>query len=792
MPSIVGNSAYAASLPFTAQGGAWYDGKNIMVGFYDGDGVVNNPIQVSVADAGDMVFTQQDITGDNIASYNRGYKFNFFFGYRATYAMLIHTDGSTLNGLYVDDNDQIVRQYPLEGLGFGVSALGVITSSVTIDRNDRIWVAGNNNTHLQIQRGTNPYNLTPLDGVVTVRATSGSGCMPQWISYEDGRVGLLSAMNTDLTLYYDEWDGDGNRTVTDEVVTTDISSWAYTRGVATRDNQLFVMWRSSSTPSDLKYRVRSAGTGGTWGTVGAARADIDGTAGNFQTTADYGKDGEVVIFYYDGTDINHFRWTGGSTFTSNTQFVAAPTLINTLFSAPYFESHKIPFVYHLSNGDIMCETLDLTPTEVYSGDGNLLSTAGHNYQATAGTDIQSFTKGTISLHMFMGRDNIPKVIFEDDGTFNAPVEWGHRYWDFHNTITGTIDNDGYVYTATGGRTGTSTNTLIIKKSNYPLDHASFEADLVYSNWVDISPSPGMIGRGYKGLLADRNGVLYLIFGENVTDYTVREYRSAAWSAKTIIVSTTYDPNHTYFGGFALDDDAGQESIHLTVTYHKDDATPGIPGGTILQDAMWYINILPDGDGTFTIRESDKTTIIAAPANESTMELIDTDTANHYWAVGGGMGVLSDGSPIFAAGRRSSSDPYATESIGVWTVSAGVWSYQELQNSNFPHYYPPRIVVGGNGIFVTTGKVVSDIVEIISFISLDDGASWGNVRNETSGSLFDNYYAVPSPRNATSNNLLFHSRLSRNYSELIFATLILEFTPGSSQASKLHISIGIRI
>lgn len=776
MASVVGNSGYAASLPFQAQSGVMFDGKNIIANFYDDPtGATARTPSISVADTADMVFTQQDhVRSSPAQTITRGYHFTSWYGYRATYGMMVFWDGEQLNGGYLNDDTNVQAAYPGTGLGYGtVTGFDAGKAvSVIIDSTDRPWCAGSDATSLKVARCTNAYNLTPQDTIITIRTNNSQSSMPQLISFENGCVGLVSAMNHNMTVYYDEWDADGNRTVTDEVVTTDISSWAYTRAVATRDNQIFLLWRSSSTTSDLKYSVRdTTGVSGTWSVAAAAKGDIDGTAGNFTSCANYGTDDEVHVFYFDGTDIQHFSWTSVGGITTNDTFVAAPSLLSTGMCAPYFDSALIPVIYHLTGGDIMCETYTLAQTTVNSPDKTVVSKQGHNYQATAGTDIQSFSFGGKNLHLYMGRDNIAYAVYEDAGVFSTPIKWSKRFWDLHNTITGTVNSDGYVYTAVGGRNAGMVNYIVIKKSNYPLNHASFEGDLDPSNWTDVSPT-NITGRGYKALMVDDDDTLYLIYGNAVDSYTILERRGGTWAAgQQIIDTSTFGANHAYFDAFVLDDDPTQ-SIHLFWSYHDDTLTPGIPGGLILQDELFYINILPDGDGTFTLRESDKTTTIASPATHLTSEVVYSDDANFYTALGGGVINLADGTPMLAIARRSASTPYATTSMGVWTVSAGVWSYDELQTTGFPHYTVPRIVSGAGGTFVTSSDESSGVVELISYLSKDAGVSWETARAETSGSSFDNYYAVPSPRDADENNLLFHSRISRNYSELIFSTLSL--------------------
>jgi hypothetical protein len=457
----------------------------------------------------------------------------------------------------------------------------------------------------------------------------------------------------------------------------------------------------SSASRDLAYKIRDR-VSGTWGNVGTVTSDIlydpnDYGSSYFTSCADVGHTEIVYIFYYNGTTPSNgnivYRTWDGSSISSATTFVSAPSLKSGNFTAPLFDSDKIPVLYHLASNSIMLEKLDLTKTQ-FSSDGMLVSLTGDNSQGTWIEDkvVTAYPKTLVTYidrsHKLYGR------IYNHD-TSSWEGSWTNmtskRYWDLHNVLTISIDPNKFIYAYEGGRehgSNPAPNYLIAYKSKYTLDDVNFSLNTQDTNkWDNISPT-NLAGRGYKRIIVDNYGIPHLLFWWETT-LSIREYRNSVWSSATNLVFTTYPPAYPYWLNACLGmETTGQKSIHLCWSYRQITYQPEVTKGNILQWELNYMQIIPNGAGGYTAKtstggslslpctETNKdniysgSTIMSQRANSTAYSVGNTVTLvtnNGHWYECTTAGTSASGPPTFNTNHYSTT----TDGSVVWTEQ-GLW------------------------------------------------------------------------------------------------------------------------
>lgn len=492
--------------------------------------------------------------------------------------------------------------------------IGCQRGSVIYDANNYIWKSGNNpdgaNAKCQVQRSVDPF--VPSAGWETAfDAVTGSSTViaSQTIAYPDGAVGLLYARGgAPSSLYYrhlaagaDPSTGWGSE---DTVVSANIGIWYTFRGVVTRNGKLVVVYLED-TSADLRYRIYTPGTG--WGTDLLLASDYGGadTSAYFSSMTNLGEEESVLAGYWDGTNIVTREWNGTS-WSGKTTRKASPSFANNHVGMPLSGYNKGAVVWHESgSNDIIISDFSLTPTEVGTA-GVLVSGGGQPDHGTAIFSNQVVSYGDYSLIAFFGRDHRAYLRWRDDDAeswLEGPTPMSEQVWDHHHAIELTIDSSGYAYYSFYGRATSEAYTLKVIKSDYPIsDTVNFSLDLAI-DWTDISPTSLTVDGGYKQMIVDQADVVYLILAQtsDFQDVTIREYRSASWSSPTTLLDITAtgpDNDLVYVGQAVLGKEpSGQKSISFHWTW-RDGATVDHPAGSVVNDSLNYMKVIPQGTGSF--------------------------------------------------------------------------------------------------------------------------------------------------------------------------------------------------
>ena len=551
-PKVIVATSYNHAIQPPFQSGVWFDGENITVNYYSGDGSEYLSPMLAHADISDYVFVQQelpDLRGTN-NPIHRAYEFSSWPKFNGTWTMPVFitsnsaTPDTALRAAFHHDTLDEYQEYSAgHPLSNAVYPISYSFPAIAIDESGTTWFGGRNNATNQIE--VNHVNeFFQLDGTLTttILDTSASVGAVQIIPLENRNVGFVYGVAAG-TLYYRELDRETQQFSTAVQINTGYDSSPAAglnfRAVATRAGNIFVAWHD--TEQTVVYRVYN---GSTWGTVGALTRGLPPglVAGGFTTSAITGRENMVAIATITPTGIDYKTWDDG-VMSSPTEVLSGNFWdgINAgHIQAPFFDSQKFVIAYiDFAIGLLKAHDIDIPPIGTPVMNTTLLSTFGAHFEATY-RGRHSATRGKISLHQFIGKDMKSYVVYENDGVFSTPVAWSKRYFDGHNQSIITISPAGYVYLAEGGRAAaTVKNHIKIFRSPVTIDNPAFESKLEQSQWVDISPPEQKqftTGRGYKEMLVDRNETLYVMtasgYGE-LTQWYVREYRPDIFTVDTI-------------------------------------------------------------------------------------------------------------------------------------------------------------------------------------------------------------------------------------------------------------------
>jgi hypothetical protein len=798
---VIGTSSYSAALSFPPQSKIVYDGLNYKFLFYSGSGSSTN---FRLKSSFSNLKTDWDIEtfpydSTPIPNLTKGYNYDVFQGFKQTYDFtyyFILDQISTVKKVGALLLDPIGDTMTEKGGDFEaeVTFAGVDRwPSILIDYHDYLWLAGSGDVGADIKamRATGPYSATGFATPVTLRDTTGTG-MAQLIGFNGGDVG--AGYSEDSGLYYKHYtsvDETSGSFGSEETVAATLEGMQHFKFNACRDGRVIAVYRTAT--NTLSSRIRD--TSGTWGDEVDYTTDLLATSNGsgFTSTADVGKDCAAVVGYIeatDGPDINYVIHDADSGISAETTLVDNASLNGSYITSPDSDPERVPIVYHTSANELkLAGIVKLTPTQDYSGGNLFIGGLGVANQATQ-SSTQVVTVGDYTLYGYVGRDHRFHARLRNTALqswVTEEVVVSKQYPDLHDEMMFYLADD-YVYMALGGRNPSAeTEPIVIYKSDYTLDSTSFTLDLA-NDWSDISP-PSTAGRGYKRLVVDSSGVVYLLFAEyagNGDKYEIMEYRAATWSTPVTFLDVNYDYDgggddavHAYWTDVKMGNEpTGQQSIHMPWTFRSDEEQPEVSGGSVLQRAVYYVNILPNGDGTFALRKADRTTAIASPVDYDTADVVYEAPASYYWRVGGGVEVLPDGSPIFTVNRCANTSPYQIDQTTVWywDIGTSAWVAVAVQNEDFPWHYQPKMTYVGTRLYIAAQKEYAGISEIVSYQSNDDGVTWSTAVRQTLGSNFDQYSPLISPSNAIEPNITWHSRLDRKYSEVITKL----FTPNAAR------------
>ncbi|MCL4873868.1 hypothetical protein KJ039_07295 [bacterium] len=859
---VVANTSYEFALAFPPQQSVFYDGMQHCVIFTStGPGSARIAPSIAYGLDSDLLFGLPNIMpGLGKAIGRLTSSFYSYSAYAAWVSVVTDPSGTPNYNIraLAEDNDS--NSTTLNLAGAAITDV-VQNPSVLIDADNRAWIAGMTSTgtggNIVVKKASETYfRLTNWESPTTMGAvTSGQGASTQLIYYQNGDIGCLWADGGAKTLYYkhytkatDSWSG------ADTVAS---SLWHYYsfRGVTTRDGKLFVLYREGNS-NKLRYVIRTSG----WSSPVTVNDDTELNAGiGFTICADVGKPNAVYIIYRDtNTDIVYRVWDG-TNIGGKTTLVEAPSLMGTssvfYLHAPFYECERIPVVYHLSNGDIKVSVIEVSAVQPSGGTGGtLVSTRGDTRDAIDITGGEHMvTAGTRSFILFYGRDHQGYARLYDhqaqDWTGAAALATRKRYWDHHNSVKVFLDTSKYVYIFEGARTiFASVDHIKIRKSDYPLDHASFTLDFE-NDWTDISPpeDSSTTGRGYKGLVVDQAGVIHLVTMTNTLNMIIREYRSGAWSTPQTIVTITNHgaPYNTflYWTGVKLGrETSGQKSILVgwSIKHHEQ---PETSTGNNLNIEISFLRLLPQGDGTYKAYRADgvemslpcgdlnKDMIISAEefsarqnsTSYSVNDIVVPNPANghcyrckiagtsggaaptwptdHFATVEDGTVTweewglhtntqwlrvnfwdsdsLDASTPCGILGLCDKTAPYDINELDFFKWTGSAWSLYAIDSSTpFPDDLFNKMVIGGEGIFVTGIKAFSGMNEVVTYNSTDGGETWTEPNRLTTSS-YPNQWPILSPRTSQVQNLIWSQRIHLAYSEVYFGEVQITVTRPAS-------------
>ena len=651
-----------------------YTGRYFIAFGYTGNGTSTEPIQVAYAHDFDMVFGAEH-SFPNLPAGKRGFYTGIDLRFKQTW--LTPVAFSTDTGANIGTPEVVQMGKANGNLGSSVAVVDDTSMDrmqwpvVTVDQQDKVVISGRDtgtNTQVIYQRAAGSHDRFSVDGwetkVVVKSGLTANQNAIQTVAYESGDMGHVVAegRNGATLSYVHSTHNVSDDTYTEETaqtIGTDLA-WEYIyRAFPLRNGKLLVVWReydsgAPGTYSTLRYRVRSAGSSGTWGTAGDAVTDVNGAAnsdGYFSGTVNAGKDEEAVLFYYDGTNMVETTWNGTSWSTKAT-LVSSPTVSGAWISAPYVSVGKTAVSwFDATAGGVQVAPFDLTTTQE-SSDGTLASLIGVSVQATDDFNVQMVTDPNgsgKSLVAWMGSDYRMWGRLRDLSTgswLGAEAPMMHQeYDDLHNTARIDAGEDGKVVVNYGGRSGPQDEAPVLRESSLTLANMTAAP----RDWVDISPALTYDGndghRGYKWAFRDRLGVTYSFYNYiNITaspnQYLtgVIERRGGSWSSEVKLINyddpeTTSTANRNYNYSLVGGNESGNWTITnvvdngSTATITVDDATDLANGmvvqvtgtGTALDDTAAPISGLSGNDFTYP----------KDPAGTSSTGSVDEQESVHF-------------------------------------------------------------------------------------------------------------------------------------------------------------------
>lgn len=635
---LVATNSNVQQLGFPSQSRIVFDGKHLYAAWADIDGVSDFFAQMSYALEDDKRFK----TSHNFPNNPRvDDGISMSIAWRPDFGLWMYgvfdptaAGSPRVAHNFKSDNDMI-SSGTFSGTAVGSSALSR-HPSVIIDVEGYTWYAeARPNGDIRVGQSTDPFVASAFagDGTATLTTTATWPHVVQLVTYSNGDMGLLSGESDNVLSYY-HYTRSTTTWETAVTVDSDLANYYDFRGVVTRNDKLFIIWKDG-TGSDLRFRIYTQSTD-SFNTAADFATDLDVNSG-YSSCANVGVAESAYVFYHDGINIVYKTWDG-ATVSGKTTFAAGVTLLSGTFtniSASYFESQKIPVMYQLSDGKLLVDTVDLTTVQV-STDGTLVSLFGHTDFGTHHSGAKNMvTRNNISFVMFLGVDQITYAGVYNHGTSSWDIDvtqiGNKRYWDTHNVGSCFIDSSGKVIFMEGGRDGITTENLIMLQSDFALDSASFTLNMM-NDWTDISPTT-LNGRGYKNVVVDSSGIPHLFFVTDVSTMTVRSRRSGTWDSPKTIISLADSGNQLYWCGVQLD---GNDDLNLTWGFSDNSIVPTAWAQTFYHNEINYQKLIYDGVGDYTAERADAVAL-TLPCSEINKDCIisveDTGGTQGYvdWA-----------------------------------------------------------------------------------------------------------------------------------------------------------------
>jgi len=842
-PGLISRPSDEGALGQPFQNHVWNDGRYITA-IWDEDGTSATQPQIIYGENDTLQFhTAHNVPSMTTVTGGRGLSMYYPSAqYSWGYSMVGQAEsGDREMEVTAKDNDTDSTSYNIATHSKVPPATFASEPTVILARNDTAWMSSTNGT-TGLEVASKAVGNVAFSAATTIHTLSGDSGAIQLIPYNaqwTGKIGACYAYGSSApyTLKYKEYSGSSWGSA--ETIATDLGHYKKFRCVASRNDRIVATWREyHATDSDtLRGNVRD----GTWdGAADVVDADLVGTANNlsgFTSMANMGEDDEVYIAFVNNanTAIEQIIWTEAGGFGAASSIVTVATKSTYRLSSPLWDSDMFTVIYHKdSTNQLMIHTEDMgDPTELGS-EGILISREGNRNQAFGqnySTHVRTYNNHSFFALFNRGNEIIMNVYDNSSETWDF-AEWGlgspYRYSDLHNSMDVYLDTSGFAYLIMGGRTmsdGDDEN-IRIYKSDYAIDDASF-SNVLSIGWTNISP-PAITGRGYKRIVVDDDGDLFLFYmvgyyGGSNGIFVMERSAAGTWytAVRFAMASDTSGDSKTYMQGISLGDEvSGQKSIHFLWGIRDD-------SGTNVYHETYYTNIMPQvTHGTFKFYRSDLTEHSAGglPIDESDADLVysmkdnsGTDWPCTTWTSTTAYGAYDcalasphDGFMYTAdsgGGTTSGSQPtWPTNQWGTVVDNDITWTKRGIHSDseagmqannaiNVQNNTEPIIAIGvsGSGSYFivrdgTNANWVEDLVSstviapnallvgseglflILSncnIQSIDDGATWSSCTSWTADTP---WFVLTSDRDSLSKNLIYMEKGStdeRNpaYSEI---------------------------
>ena len=646
---------------------------------------------------------------------------------------------TNLIGIFADNtNDNLPFTFTT---GQNSGSYGFITSdgqwhAAIYDYTNYLWAATtqSSGTAVAVKRNRNRITAAdPWEAQTVIESGLGGSVAMQFVAYPNSDVGLVYSNGN--ALRYAHWTYLTNTWGTPESITTTNNAYDKFSSTVTNSGRLVVVWVDQTDTTAIVMHQRVSGS---WGST-TTTSSMVASCKSLTLSKDEGAVDACYLYYAKDGGIFKRNIISGS-LGSETLLKALPSSITgSTFQCIKSSIDRFGVMYQLSNGQVRFASH--TEAAVERGvNGILISKRGAPSGATMPFVKQMVDYGDYSV-IFVNGDN-SKVM---GGIWDRVTSsWvlpltaiSERYWDIHAMASSAISPDGYVYYAYWGRS--SQGDPKVKKSNYPIGHASFTSMTLFT---DISPSmsgtgfgatPAATLRGYKYMEVDSNGVLHFGLMGSSSLY-INNYNGTSWSGWKYIANFEAPTNQVmYTEGMKLGKEtSGQQSLHIATCLT--DTPSGIYSNSAWCVGAWYLKVVMQADRTYLgydITGASVTLPITETLTGATKYFDHGVDTTHYYRHWGGFDVLEDNTPIMVSQRCGTT--YDPVDVSAYRWDGSAWVRTTASSSiSYPasvelNSWTPRVfhVPATGKIHVTYSSDASGTFELFEATSTDSGATWSS-------------------------------------------------------------------
>lgn len=635
------------------------------------------------------------------------------------------------------------------GTGLFSSARDYTWCDMIVSSDQTLWrsATANSGTEIKVQIGSQINNET-WGTVTTLFSSLSGGARSKLVTFQDNAIGII-VTETNKTISYKHYDpvaGTWGSTETISAAGASLGEVNFFSAAVTYDDRLVVAWLEAGFTlgsSTIKYRVRTAGT---WGSVGTLVTGVYNYA--CVLSANLGSADEIFVIYenadneiivYSMTDCDATTLTHETTLVTNavkTAYIQAPISGLKYFCVAYQESAS-PYNVKLATWDKEPVALGVS--------GTYVSSMGRSPSSTAGMVNQLAMFGEYSFLLWDGNDGgaWANVLIKSTGAkqFADTRISPYTYFDVHNLSTVSISPTGYIHVGMAGRTS---DALIIYRSLYPLGDASFTLDP--AGWEDITPTPpsGVTrARGYKYLVIDDSEVLHLIHMYSDAGW-INNYDPALGTWTTWVKIFDFDstvatyPNVAYCEGALLGKEtSGQKSINIACGWDL----PYGYGGMGMSYYHYFFRLLPQTGRTY-LAEDIAGTSITLPLTDAYTSgdaiffdgSVETTLRSMHW---NGFFMKADNMPMMA-NKMFLVSTGMPDHIRINEWVSGAWRkttaentlYKDALGNNFSLDCYEDSATGYQYVVFNNPTALWGYGQLYQAESTDGGATWGTPTQRT--------------------------------------------------------------